>query len=575
MNRIGFGFVLLFLAVFTILLPISAKAFQAGGAYFRIEDKLHFEYFSSYDFKIPGIETEDLSYIFNSLRLGMRKDNLRINAQIDSRIFADHLYSVPEMAPQMRQKVTKNDYFNIERISVETFGSNYKIVLGDFYLNLLRGIGTSFRKEDDYNYDRSLRGALIKFDNRTLYLTSFAGLTNILNIDPSKYMYKEDPYDLFAGGETKLRLPNTKLWFTADAIYTQYGLLLTPYEHQFLSNVDSTIAGGSFFGNNLFGSFDFYTAAAGQWRAEKEMNYMPNGMIEPVAKDHSGYALYGSFLFRYFPVVVLLEGKAYKDFRLVHNKDPLALNYMDYSGQFPIPKPMETPKKLIYTEDIWYNWAPTLLPKDVELQNNQDARGLRLKVSVRLWQSGPLVSLDGIYIKTAGVEGSPGADLKHTERHIYAGLEWPFAGHRISAEGGWWDDRITDAGDTRTALRIARLHVAGSFRIPIIKSSTDIDIKWRRKQKGEESKPVHEFDSALTVSIPWNIRIAGLFSFEKEEESDEIRYYPAGSISWQFRNYLELSVMGGKLRGGYRCFGGTCRQYPDFEGVKFDITARF
>jgi|GEM_PF-2576969 len=569
--------------LFVVLLTLcSSSVFAASlgdGMSLTVENRLRFEYFKDYDFNQIQLDKDDFQYWFNSTRLRFNSKQWVAYAQYDLRGFSDPL-EVKFLDTELgipNRTVSQQDFFNIEKLYVARRGDKMELRLGDFYITLNRGLMLSFRKEDDYNFDRSLRGILFKGGYGAFGATAFGGTTNILNIDPSTYRYRSDPNDLVAGAEVRVE-PFKGLALAVNGTGIQYGLMLDRDEAGFLKNDQTMMFGGSAAAAGLIPHLDIYLTASGIWR---------NEFVEDIEKDNlarkpmdqDGWGFYGSIIFTWQPITVLVEGKNYENFRVVRERSPLALNYYDHEAGYP--KPRQQPEDQSYAEDIWYNYAPTLLPVDVELQNNQDARGARVKISGRIKPAGLLLFADGVWQQTAGISGEPGGEFSHTERHLYAGLEWSFRGHRAQLEGGYWDDKYENenTGEELTQIKVYRLRVLGKFHLPY-RMGIEADMKWRRKHEGEDAF-VDEIDSALTLHLPMNFKVSYLYSAELyggNEGSgveEEQKHYNAGVISYSYRNWVKVALLGGKLRGGYKCFGGACRKFPDFTGFRLDLTLKY
>ena len=566
---------LVVIALFALSSPALMAASLGNGMSLTVENRLRFEYFKDYDFNLYQIENDDFQYWFNSTRLRFTSKEWVAYAQYDIRGFSDPLEVKFGDAPA--NTVSQQDFFNIEKLYVARRGEHMELRLGDFYITLDRGLMLSFRKEDDYNFDRSLRGILFKGSYGAFGATAFGGTTNILNIDPSTYRYRSDPNDLVAGAEMRVE-PFKGVTLAVNGTGIRYGFMLGSEDRYFLQNDSTVMMGGSAAVSGLIPHIDLYATAAGIWRKEWE----PDIALDSVTKspvDQDGWGFYGSMIFTWQPITVLFEGKDYKNFRVVRERKTLGLNY--YEAGSWIPRPRQQPEEQNFAEDIWYNYAPTLLPLDVELQNNQDARGARLKISGHIKPAGLLLYVDGIWQQTAGISGEPGADPDHTERHLYAGAEWSYRGHRAQIEGGYWDDKYTNenTGEEMTQLKIYRLRAVGKFHLPY-RLGLEADIKWRRKHEDEDSH-VDELDTALSMHLPLNFKVSYLWSAElysSDTDSgtqEDHKYYHAGAVSWSYNPWVQVAVLGGKLRGGYKCFGGACRKFPDFTGFRLDLTLKY
>jgi hypothetical protein len=54
----------------------------------------------------------------------------------------------------------------------------------------------------------------------------------------------------------------------------------------------------------------------------------------------------------------------------------------------------------------------------------------------------------------------------------------------------------------------------------------------------------------------------------------EREFFVAGIITWEATDWLNLRTTGGSQRGGLKCVGGVCRDFPAFTGLKFEATGR-
>ena len=572
-------------AVF-VFTPLTVRGFQADrDVTIQLEDRLRFEYFSNYDFNSVRFADDEFYYLWNSFRFDLRAlGKVFFSFQFDTRGFPEHLYK--RQAPGRDDgfdpiQITRDDFYNLEKISLTLRLDGGELRLGDFHLTLNRGLGLSFRKEDDINFNRTLRGVLGKATiDRTRWLV-FAGISNILNIDPVTYTHREDPLDLFAGAQLSVEVIQG-LNVSLNALGAFYGVFLPEKDRRFLRNGQTAMLGGEIEAAGVVPYFDLYFSGVALLREEFEPDF--DSTVSPMPTSnvaHTGYGLYGSVLFAYEPVTLLVEGKFYQNFRMVRDRAPLNL---DRAG----------PDRLRYEEDLWYNYAPTLLPLDTEMQNNQDAGGIRIKLASKIPGTNLLLYFDTIYQQTAGLAGEPGDPLDDEEKHFYGGAEYHIARHHLQLEGGYWDDYYTDrrvdpnTGEVterkRMQIRVAKLRFVGKFHLPM-RFGLETDLRWRRKSETADGFQ-DEIDAILTVSTPWKLKVSaflGVEAFEEEGISDtgattisrSQQYFPAAAVSWSWRNNFEISVLGGKLRGGYKCFGGVCRNFPDFEGVRVDLIGRY
>jgi hypothetical protein len=258
---------------------------------------------------------------------------------------------------------------------------------------------------------------------------------------------------------------------------------------------------------------------------------------------------------------LLLEGKGYGDLAEVQPRFPD--NQMEFrSVRYATPptlerllQPLEHPQR-----EIWGGRARV------------DRR-----VSDRLgaWVSWALLR-DHVGYSVVLVDGEPPMEVPGTVHDPYAGAEWTSAAGRVrvSVSGGWRmvfadgtgqqvrGDGHADADITFRASRGLTVQLHGAHLERSKLSPPFIDDAWR------------EGTWQLGVEIGRRVVAAVGWDYTSEPRQPRV-HYGSVALEWKPSDRLALGLFAGSSRGGLRCVGGVCRNFPPFEGARLAITYRY
>lgn len=558
-----------------------------GPVQIEVRDTLRYEDFFRYsDPAATSVRPTRMAYFFNVLRVVARWDKLQLGAQISTLAFIDHREIVRVSANGQTTNLgrsTRNDPFRPEKLFLRWIDDHWEAEAGDNYITVGRGLLIAARKDNDTNRDLTLRGVRLRRHDDHVDAVFASGFTNPLNLDPIAYRFQSDPNDLVNVAHVQWRI-NDVVSVSAGGGYTYFGPLKSASERRFLQNMHTAMYGGGLELRDPGGRARFEAEGYGMFRIEREPDIERDSTTFKTNRQR-GYGVYaaGELFFDWFSL--LIDSKVYRNFQFGREQFAINLSTVDENG---VPRRAPLPSDIQYVQDIWYNQAPTLLPIDEEFFNNADAYGVRVqpRFSIREW--GTLITPEGIYIRNAG-DGRLNDPMRVDEWHAGLDVAQNFAGGRVRAFAIMWQslDRFNNHA---RLVEIIRWGLDAKIGLPR-RFGIESQVRWRERQLGR-APPRHEFDASLGVGLPGNVIVSALFSYISQrttrtvvdprtgEETDQSYFdfdpFYAGAVNWRPDWLpLEVALFAGQLRGGFRCFGGVCRQYPTFYGVRSEIRVLF
>ena len=118
-------------------------------------------------------DDDNFSMILERLRLKSSSEGVAAGLRVDSMLF------LGDKGPRETEARLERVYADIERDDV-------RIVAGDFYKQLGRGLLLALRKVDEVGFDVVLRGVDTSVEKDSFKANLFAGFTNSVNIDNLK-----------------------------------------------------------------------------------------------------------------------------------------------------------------------------------------------------------------------------------------------------------------------------------------------------------------------------------------------------------------------------------------------------
>jgi hypothetical protein len=451
--------------------------------------------------------------------------------------------------------------FYLEKISASYSGRDVEFTLGDFYVNLGRGLVLSIRKIDELGIDTTVTGGKLLVHTGSVSAIAMAGFTNVQNLDQTKAQWIWEPNDFLAAGNVSYRILK-KATLGANFMWgvpgCKRGKACFPsgFDHDYYLRPGLMLDAPRI--SKYFGFYAEYV------RQQDKQNGFVGGQLDKAGANGcpscNGNALYGSANAYIGRVTLGLELKWYDNFLPWHAaNDPFG--------------------------NLVYQVPPTLERITVQINNNTDivaarlSGGLRVSDSINLNVSGqvarshPSGTTDTLLDLFAGAEfrfnhgksfifplielrnehreGTPGS-LPGTEERLIA-FEWDAGhdlGHRFSLEsqGVIWlrqkDDGLAPAD------WCSRLD--NNNRVRWCEGNVYLSLKWASK---------------LSATVGYEFTTS-------EQEVHNTHDFLNGSVQWNITPSTSVSLFGGGQRPGLKCISGVCRIFPAFQGARLDLVVR-
>lgn len=500
-------------ALFLVLLPGFAAAQSI-----RLMDTTVLEYRGDND---NGVDTDDDYGVgLTKLYLNGEMDATSVAAQVDSVLFTN-TPDIPNPTP-----TNPSGYQNearLERISLtHAFGEQATVTLGDTHQQLGRGLLLSLRRVDELGSDQALRGGAAAWQGDLFSSTIFAGRTNIANLDGVTQRYLEDPNDTLAGASATFHLGRADLSFHGLYLAASTPALPDKFDD------DHTVAGGAYLDLPVASWVTLYAeGAVEQYRL--------------AGKDSPGTAAYASADLDLQLVSLLLEGL--------------------YLDQFQIAGSYDETLQRRNT----YNLPPTLERIDQEVLDNENVRGGRAKIS-RAFLDGSLV------LYTSGMFRQYGpASAVVDAIHGYGGFEFTYGGgaSRWYASGGYREEIQDGQTEAFKTMRHAETDwvqaVGGPWALHVTVNHEDRSLLERDYIRGTT---LFGFDRLGLGSLMAEV---GYDTFNEKTQ----QLFLAANVVWEAADWMTLKGVFGSQRGGIKCIGGVCRDFPAFSGARLEATVMY
>lgn len=510
------------------------------------------------------------------------------------------------------------------------------VTLGDFYVQLGRGLVFSVRKIDELAVDTTVRGVKVVADRQVGTLrfgaTLFAGQMNPLRVDETSGRRLNGAgsplfFGFPTGGSLQLYdydssgkavsvlypaqpsyLEDTALgehlevgtkWFTLGAngamllrrsasAFPGFATSEPTKKHDRIVNVS-----GSLNVPSILGHGDLYVEVAGQGM----------GASHEGQRDVSGYAVYASANAMSGPFTLMLEGKHYRDFF------PLAANIDTQTPGFGAAE----------YGLVTYSQPPTAEPVYAEVvrggspgvcvtggRARVDYRGSR-DVLAYVWL-GRYASWSEIPADLSqGCKVTPESRTDTWDAAVGSELELDRGRSHVKA---WVGARKTDYADvSKSTIGNATFYGEGYVRYDIVKHLAgpfSLELQGFHRHRIE---PLQLHENAWTegenyTALQWSPHLSLIFGYEyivKDgcqpqrdatltqplRQHEDVCHFVSGGLSWRSRGggagatkvlaqlFDSVSVFVGQRRAAVRCVSGVCRFYPPFEGARLEITSRF
>lgn len=463
-----------------------------------------------------GIDTDD--------EYGIGLDKLYLDGQVgdtSAHLQLDGVYFTA--SPDLRsapagQRSAYVSEVRLERFRLQHEFSEVTLLGGDTHLQLGRGIALSLRKVDELGLDQALRGGHVVWHGETVRLQAFGGITNIANMDGVTQRHLEDPNDTLAGASATLH--------AGPADISVHGLFLQNRVPTLkMAGDDHTVLGGAYVDLPLSYRLSLYAEGAVQ-------------QYRLAGTNHNGTAAYASADMDLGIVSLLVEGLYLSDFRVAGSFDE------------------------VLQQPNFYNQPPTLERYDQEVLDNQNVRGARAKISRPLLDGRLVLYVNGMFRQFGPAEAAVDA------LHGYGGFELTYgSSSRWFASAGYREE--TQEGRT-------------------LKTMVHAESDWVQELGKGYSLHLTVNHEARTLDDRPYIRGTTLFGMEKNrlgalmlevgydtQNPNQRQFFLAGIFAWHTYDWLTARAVVGSQRGGLKCIGGVCRDFPAFTGARLEAVLHY
>ena len=268
-----------------------------------------------------------------------------------------------------------------------------------------------------------------------------------------------------------------------------------------------------------------------------EYDHQQRRLIEKVSE---GQATYFSFDFHKGDTTVLTEGAWVNDFQQRGSENTALKRRFDY------------------------NQIPTLERIDQEIAENYDFRGIRTKVQQSFLDQNLSLHVNILYRVTR-----PEDPMEVQQYHVFGGGEYLFdlGRSRLSLSGGHRFD------EKEGYINRIWSHAEGDYVQHLFKKySLHVTTQFQRIRV--EQQPF--FVRGSTVLGIEKAGTGGLgFEWGVDTQNPLARnQFYAGLLNWNIMRNLVLKSIIGNQRGGIKCIGGVCRDFPAFSGYRLQLIYR-
>ncbi len=447
---------------------------------------------------------------------------------------------------------------------------DFSLTLGDFHVELGRGMALSLIAVDEIGEDNALRGAQVEYRiPRKVRAVLVGGVVNSSNEDPfTRQLLKDDPMDRLLGARVE--------WEVLDALgFGVHGVMVKPrftQESQIPEErlfVDRAPGVGVLTGG---GSAEAHLEGAHLYL---EGNYQQHDNYRAVESvlDESGVAAFGEVAYDLTPFSIKGEGVYYRRWLM---EGP----YRGLANDVSLMRP------------ISYNNLPTLEPSFVPLASIGNVFGGRLTGDVYIDRAGLQLTLkSGVLHYKGGLlpSGEWNDRPDTTVIHPMLTVREQFEGTDITAtvEGGF---RYETTRSPEIAGRDSGVlwHLKGHVVLPVrgphrVEVSAEV-----RRHALEVTEGTDYWVTLETLGYQWTdlfgVTLAHEYSDERAVRTS------LGGMLWPASHYarlrasaelpapledLNIGLSIGSRRGDIRCAGGVCRRFPDTVGAGLEAVYRF
>lgn len=503
------------------------------------------------DPQLDDDDQHDVVDLRNRLNARARWGHLTFGLRLDAAVFASPPSS--QYASDVRP----------EELFVAWADGPWRLVAGDDYLTIGRGMALSLRKLDEIGFTTNLRGLHAQLRG-PLSARIGVGLTNVVNVDLVEEKLVPDPLDLVGVARLEHELgDDARVGAHAVVIARRHSGVRGAIAGIFGDDDDDPIAGRRFNASTIVGAD---VAGAISLGGEDRLELFAEGdyLIVDETREtlagaeqagQDGYALYASATASLDRTIVLLEGKHYDHYAVQSSPHPDTADEQGITQTFPYIAP------------------PTLERVDQRVVNNTDVTGAHLRVDHALARSATGAS-SSLFGSLAWFADAP-AEREWTF-HGYLGWERNApGGRRVLLQAGLRWEEAPEEDITR--LRMVHLDLDW---FEVVAPGVDLQLHWsheiRDKNIGAPSiqEGYMEGTFYLSVNLPPHWSITGQVEYLTDAATTNPTF-PGGFLQYKIDSQSFVRLFVGRSKGGLKCSGGICRVFPDFDGLKLETTLRF
>ena len=407
------------------------------------------------------------------------------------------------------------DDHQLERISLRYQVGALRLTLGDFYQLLGRGQVLALQKQDPAAPDVTIRGAHLEFRDRSNLFELFAGYSNAVNLDMVSMHRVENRADLLTGFNYQLN----RFAFVQPSVFSVFS---QPEQSLLPDAQDKSISGG------VALNFPEIT----EWCAVYlELDYQQRLEASQVIYGQASYLTVDLNFEDYFMIVE-------------------AIGVEDFSQEGSFNSSLR--------QNFRYNFGPTLERLDQEVTEFNHFRGVRGKLTRAFLDHELFVYGNGLYRYNVPFELD--------QIHGYSGVSYDAAGTALNLSGGYrWDEQRD--GQIIRIWRHAELSLKRQIHGPY---SLEIDLTGQRITQYDKS--FYRSINTAGVAKAGLGTLAGEWGVDTQRSGPGVRqHFFAGHIELQALDNLRVKGVIGSQRGGLKCVGGVCRDFPAFSGVQLQV----
>jgi len=440
--------------------------------------------------------------------------------------------------------------YRLEKVSLTGHLYNQSYVIGDFHITQGKGIALSINKEDDLGIDTTLQGLNLDLRYKFISLDLFAGFVNNTNLDIDDNTLFEDKRDVIHGATLSFNLLDSII------LSTNYNITMfkepsfnddNPEPENYKQHIIQILGGNITY--NYKSSFKLYL----------ESDYLIDNFYNEDRRLESPYALYASMYYSYKKFVLTQEFKRYKDFRIGFGSD---IGNTEW----------------VYARDsIFYN-NPATLEREGERVRDvaDDIWGTRTNIRYNLSKNiKPYMN----YLYSMS--------YSHNDRrahHFYIGNEYFFNELKskidLSLSLRLEKDTIyNEASKSDTTDNYYGTEFDSTFYMtPYL--SLDFKGHYHIMEKSlinqDKTDSFDDIELQTSVTLFKDLFISYMYNrYTFSEEVGEKHNYHSIDAKYRVLNESYIRFFYGSIRGGTKCIGGVCKNYPPFNGFKAEVLVSF